>query len=60
MKDTLDDLNPAAIQRQIRALTAQLLILTTSKARAAIQPRVQAIAPRASARESTKVATRAS
>ncbi|HZK36445.1 MAG TPA: hypothetical protein VFC57_05780, partial [Aeromicrobium sp.] len=32
MKDTLTGLNPAAIQRQIQALTAELLTLTTSKA----------------------------
>ena len=32
------ELNPAAIQRQIQALTAELLTVTTSKARAAIQP----------------------
>ena len=35
MKDTLAELNPAAIQRQIQALTAELLTLTTSKAAAA-------------------------
>ena len=32
MSDTLAGLNPAAIQRQIQALTAELLTLTTSKA----------------------------
>lgn len=50
------DLNPAAIQRQIQALTAQLLTLTTSKARAAVKP----VPTRASAHESTTPATRAS
>lgn len=50
------ELNPAAIQRQIQALTAELLTVTTSKARAAIKP----LAPRASADESTNPATRAS
>ncbi|MFN2538717.1 MAG: transposase family protein [Mycobacteriales bacterium] len=60
MKDTLSDLNPAAIQRQIQALTSQLLTLTTSKAAARIKPSVQAVTSRASVRESTKRATRAS
>ena len=56
LTDTYTDLNPAAIQRRIQALTAQLLTLTTSKAAAVIKP-----APmRASAHESTKPATRAS
>ena len=36
MADTLNGLNPAAIQRQIQALTAELLSLTTSK-RAAVK-----------------------
>ncbi|WP_197022212.1 hypothetical protein [Candidatus Blastococcus massiliensis] len=40
MKDTHVGLNPAAIQRQIQALTAELLTLTTSKARAAAKPQV--------------------
>jgi len=56
LTDTYTDLNPAAIQRQIQALTAQLLTLTTSKARAVIKP----VPTRASAHESTKPATRAS
>lgn len=56
LTDTYTDLNPAAIQRQIQALTAQLLTLTTSKAGAVIKP----VPTRASARESTKPATRAS
>ncbi|CCG04308.1 DDE-type integrase/transposase/recombinase [Blastococcus saxobsidens] len=60
MKDALIGLNPAAIQRQIQALTAELLTLTTSKARAAAKPPVQAITTRASAPEPTKAATRAS
>ena len=50
------DLNPAAIQRQIQALTAQLLTLTTSKSAAVIKP----VPTRASVNESTKPATRAS
>lgn len=60
LADTLDGLNPAAIQRQIQALTAELLTLTTSKAAARKTPPVQAPATRASANESTKQATRAS
>jgi hypothetical protein len=53
---TYTDLNPAAIQRQIQALTAQLLTLTTSKTGAVTKP----VLTRASADESTKPATRAS
>jgi len=60
MTDTLTGLNPAAIQRQIQALTAELLTLTTSKARAPGKPRLQATSPRASVDESTKTAMRAS
>jgi hypothetical protein len=56
LADTYTDLNPAAIQRQIQALTAQLLTLTTSKAGAVARP----VPTRASADESTKPATRAS
>ena len=41
MKDTFAELNPAAMQRQIQALTAELLTLTTSKAAATT---VQAVA----------------
>ena len=42
MKDTLLGLNPAAIGRQIQALTAELLTLTTSKAAARNKPAVPA------------------
>lgn len=56
LNDTYTDLNPAAIQRQIQALTADLLTLTTSKSAAVIKP----IPKRASTHESTKPATRAS
>jgi len=56
LADSYTGLNPAAIQRQIQALTAQLLTLTTSKAAAVIKP----VLTRASADESTKPATRAS
>ncbi|MHB2022592.1 MAG: integrase catalytic domain-containing protein [Mycobacteriales bacterium] len=60
MADTLSGLNPAAVQRQIQALTAELLTLTTSKAAAAPRPPVHPGPSRASANESTKEATRAS
>ena len=60
MKDTMEDLNPAAIQRQIQALASQLLTLTTSKAAARHKPSVQAVASRASTHESTTRTTRAS
>ena len=60
MDDVLDGLNPAAIQRQIQALTAELLTLTTSKPAAARNPSIQGQASRASTHESTKPATRAS
>ena len=58
MNDALTELNPAAIQRQIQALTAELLTLTTSKAAASTKPPIRAAATRASVHESTKPATR--
>ena len=60
MTDTLTDLNPAAVQRQIQALTAELLTLTTSKAAARSKPQIPTLTKRASVHESTKRATRAS
>jgi hypothetical protein len=60
MKDTLDGLNPAAIQRQVQALSSELLTLTTSKAAARNKPPVQRSSTRASVDESTTPATRAS
>jgi hypothetical protein len=60
MNDTHIGLNPAAIQRQIQALTAELLTLTTSKASAAAKPQIATPATRASTHESTKPARRAS
>jgi hypothetical protein len=60
LADTHTGLNPAAIQRQIQALTAQLLTLTTSKATGARRPAIQASPTRASTDESTNPATRAS
>ena len=56
LADTYTALNPAAIQRQIQALTAQLLTLTTSKGGAVIKP----VPKRASTDESTNLSTRAS
>lgn len=56
LADTYTDLNPAAIQRQIQALTGQLLILTTAKSGAVAKP----VPQRASTSESTTPATRAS
>ncbi|MCY7289552.1 MAG: integrase, partial [Cryobacterium sp.] len=56
LTDTYTELNPAAIQRQIQALTEQLLTLTTNKSAAATKPALR----RASGHESTKTARRAS
>lgn len=53
-------LNPAAIQRQIQALTAELLTLTTAKAGPARTPIVEPSSTRASLNESTKRTSRAS
>jgi len=60
LADTYADLNPAAIQRHIQALTAQLLTLTTAKTKAVSKPALDAATQRASAHESTMPATRAS
>ncbi|OOL27114.1 integrase [Rhodococcus rhodochrous] len=53
-------LNPAAIQRQIQALTAELLTLTTAKAGPGRTPIVEPSSTRASLNESTKRTSRAS
>jgi hypothetical protein len=58
--DGYPTLNPAAIQRKIQALTAQLLTLTTAKARANPQPPVTTPAARTSTSEQATPATRAS
>ena len=58
MTDTYDELNPAAIQRQVQALTAELLTLTTSKTAARTKPRVGAASPPGSAPESGRLDTR--
>ena len=60
LADTYRDLNPAAIQREIQALTGQLLALTTSKKGPSQKPPTTAPATRASTGESTTPATRAS
>jgi len=60
MIDVLADLNPAASQRQIQALSAELLTLSTSKAAAKTKPPMQLTPSRASTRESTTTASRAS
>jgi hypothetical protein len=60
MNEVLTELNPAAIQRQIQALSAELLTLTTSKAAARRTPQLQRTASRASTHESTTTASRAS
>jgi hypothetical protein len=42
MTDTLAGVNPAAVQRAIQALTAQLLTLAASKSRATTRPQLPA------------------
>ena len=60
LADTYADINPAAIQRQIQALTTELLTLTTSKAGPAPKAAVDTGPTRASTDESTNHTTRAS
>lgn len=60
LADTYRDLNPAAVQREIQALTEQLLTLTTSKAGPGRKPAPKTTPTRASTGESTTPATRAS
>ena len=60
MADVYPTLNPAAIQRKIQALTAQLLTLTTAKARATPKPPATAPDRHASADDPPTPATRAS
>jgi hypothetical protein len=60
LTDLYPTLNPAAIQRKIQALTAQLLTLTTAKARAVPKPPAATPAGPASGDEQTTAATRAS
>jgi len=56
LANTYAGINPAAVQRQIQALTTELLTITTSKA----GPRPKAQPSRASADEATNRTTRAS
>ena len=56
LADTYTRINPAAVQRQIQALTSELLTITTSKAGPAKKPP----ATRALSDESTNQASRAS
>src|SRR5271163_296945 len=53
LADTHAGINPAAIQRQIQALTGELLTLTTSKAAPKTKAPVAALTTRASTNEST-------
>ncbi|MDG3017262.1 transposase family protein [Speluncibacter jeojiensis] len=57
---TFTTLNPAAIQRQIQALTSELLTLATSKAGPARKSSPRPATTRASSDEATKQASRAS
>ncbi len=59
MAKTYNDLNPAAIQRQIQALTAELLTLTIAKSAARQKPTIAKTSKRAIPDESTTPATRA-
>ena len=60
LADTYAGINPAAVQRQIQALTSELLTLTTSKAGPKATTPVPARSSRASSNESTTQASRAS
>jgi hypothetical protein len=60
LADTYPGINPAAVQRQIQALTSELLTLTTSKAAPKTKAPVTAPAMRASSDESTNQTSRAS
>ena len=60
LADTYTAINPAAVQRQIQALTSELLTLTTSKAAPKTKAPVTAPATRASSDESTNQTSRAS
>jgi hypothetical protein len=59
LADTYTSINPAAVQRQIQALTSELLTLTTSKAAPNTKAPVAATT-RASSGESTNQSSRAS
>lgn len=54
LTDTYDQVNPAALQRQIQALSAELLALATSKTAATSQPVVRSTAPVTSTRPNAR------
>lgn len=60
LADTYMTINPAAVQRQIQALTSELLTLTTSKAAPKSKAPITASTTRASSDESTNQTSRAS
>jgi Integrase core domain len=60
LADTYASINPAAVQRQIQALTSELLTLTTSKAAPKKKAPVNAAPTRASSDEATTQSSRAS
>ena len=60
LADTYAGINPAAVQRQIQALTSELLTLTTGEAAPKTKAPVTAPATRASSDESTNQTSRAS
>lgn len=60
LADTYAGINPAAVQRQIQALTSELLTLTTSKAGPKTKTAVGPVPTRASSNESTNQSSRAS
>jgi len=60
LADTHTSINPAAVQRQIQALTSELLTITTSKAAPKTKAPLGPAPTRASSDESTNQASRAS
>jgi hypothetical protein len=60
LADAYAGINPAAVQRQIQALTTELLAITTSKAGPKTKATISTPATRASSNESTNQTSRAS
>ncbi|UQX09534.1 hypothetical protein [Candidatus Mycobacterium methanotrophicum] len=60
LADTYADINPAAVQRHIQALTTELLTITTGKAGPKSKAPVSTAPTRASADEATTQSSRAS
>jgi len=60
LANTYTAINPAAVQRQIQALTTELLTITTSKAGPKPKSPVSAATTRASSNEATNQTSRAS